>query len=459
MTGEGGLPTGGSAAVILTKDAAKRQAACGIPEIRNRPRGSEDRGAGLRLHADQPRTTGPDYLGSFYKENPDWTTSLNSGRSPSPGSAIRRLRPAHLWDEQKVVLSEIMRGQVTPDQGLASLVELTTRLGAVEELTRDRETAREPAGSRAPPPTGPAIMSKIIQLSDLHLCPEGERVVGFDPAARLSTVLEALRRDHPDAGPLPGQRRPHRPGRRGLLSTAPRRACGFSRSAVPDAGQPRPPRAVSPRLSRRLRRRPAGFVQGAVDLDGGRLVFLDTLDEDFPSAGRLCARRLAWLDATLRRSRTRRRSSHSTIRRSTSAWTYFRFMLLADGAAFEAVLDRHPQVVHLAFGHVHVPCSADAWALLLGRARTCHPMLPPFPAWPPIYVERPPSYELILFAGEAVVLPPHASPAARKPGGARGRRSRRRPGHAHDLQTCPGYELLNDVFSSDLRLRRRARRQ
>lgn len=262
-------------------------------------------------------------------------------------------------------------------------------------------------------------MSKIIQLSDLHLCPEGERVVGFDPEARLRTVLDAVRREHADAdlclvsGDLTDRGDEASYLRlRALLADFPIPLClmlGNHDSRAPF-------RRVFPQAPDDG----AGFVQGAIDLGDQRLVFLDTLDEEFPSAGRLCAHRLAWLEATLEAAPTTPTLLALHHPPFDLGMEYFRYMLLADGAELEALLNRHPQVVHLAFGHVHVPVFGRRRGRSFSAARgTCHPMLPPFIGMATDYVDRPPSYELILFRGETVILhhmqvQPDETPVARE---------------------------------------------
>ncbi|SHO66993.1 multiple sugar transport system substrate-binding protein [Pseudoxanthobacter soli DSM 19599] len=125
---EGGLPTGGSAAVILTKDAAKRRAAWEFLKFVTGPEGQKIVVLGSGYMPTNLRTAEPDYLGSFYKDNPDWTTSLKQWPIAKPWFGYPGGSGPRIWDEQKVELSKIMRGQVTPEAGLATLVDLTSRL-------------------------------------------------------------------------------------------------------------------------------------------------------------------------------------------------------------------------------------------------------------------------------------------------------------------------------------------
>lgn len=262
-------------------------------------------------------------------------------------------------------------------------------------------------------------MAKIIQLSDLHLCPEGERVVGFDPAKRLDTVLDAIRREHADAelclvsGDLTDR------GDEASYLRLRDRLAGFPLPVCLMLGN-HDRRDAFRRVFPSAHDDGGGFVQAAIELGGQRVVFLDTLDEVFPSAGRLCASRLSWLEATLAaapETPTLLALHHPAF---DLGMEYFRSMLLADGEALEALLDRHPQVVHLAFGHVHVPVFGRRRGRSFSAARgTCHPMLPPFVGMATDYVDRPPSYELILFEGETVIvhhiqIQPDEEPVARE---------------------------------------------
>ncbi|MEI9424777.1 hypothetical protein O7A70_26795 [Mesorhizobium sp. Cs1299R1N1] len=83
---------------------------------------------------------------------------------------------------------------------------------------------------------------------------------------------------------------------------------------------------------------------------------------------------------------------------------YFREMLLRNGDELETLLDRHPQVKHVAFGHVHL--TAYGWSS--GRSfsatrGTCHPIHPLFEGMSTRYVDRPPSYEVVLVEGGRIL--------------------------------------------------------
>lgn len=247
-------------------------------------------------------------------------------------------------------------------------------------------------------------MRKIIHLSDLHLCPEGERVVGFDPAARLEAVLAAIRRDHTDAdlclvsGDLTDRGDAQSYKRlRGLFSGFPLPLCLMLgnhdrreafRQVFADAADDG-----------------SVFVQGVINLGRWRIVFVDTLDEAFPSQGRLCAARLAWLDDTLTAAPNMPTILALHHPPFDLGLEYFRAMLLMQGPALEASLDRHRQVIHLMFGHVHIPVFGSWRGRSFSAARgTCHPMLPPFKGMTTDYVDRLPSYEVVVLGDDTVLV-------------------------------------------------------
>lgn len=94
-----------------------------------------------------------------------------------------------------------------------------------------------------------------------------------------------------------------------------------------------------------------GFVQYAVEDFDVRLVVLDTLVPRAPG-GRLCERRLRWLDRTLAASRrpTIVAQHHPPYVTGLSVMDR---MGLADPQAEAAVISRHPHVERLIAGHVH----------------------------------------------------------------------------------------------------------
>jgi len=242
---------------------------------------------------------------------------------------------------------------------------------------------------------------KLIQITDLHLRQRGELVCGLDPAANLEAAVADINRHHADAdlvvitgdlsddgsaasyqllaetiGPLV-------PPSRLLLGNHDDRSA-FS-SVFPDA--------------------PAedGFVQSVLDTDAARLVFLDTLDAGVV-AGRLCARRLAWLDSRLAEA-----PNPALVFMHHPPFDIGMPPLdgckLADPQAFGDVLHRHGNVRHIFAGHIHRLCSGtwNGIAFSTGRG-TNHQTAPLFDAEDFAVSFDTPAYNVILMDGADIVV-------------------------------------------------------
>jgi multiple sugar transport system substrate-binding protein len=121
---KGGIPTGGCAIITTTKDPARQKAAWEYAKFITGPEAQKivvETTGYLPLNK---RATGPDYLGPFYDKNPNFrTVSLETEHAVPwqgyPGDTVR------IWRAQRDIINEVMRGQITPDAGLAKLVSTT----------------------------------------------------------------------------------------------------------------------------------------------------------------------------------------------------------------------------------------------------------------------------------------------------------------------------------------------
>ncbi|OWJ69200.1 phosphodiesterase [Inquilinus limosus] len=247
-------------------------------------------------------------------------------------------------------------------------------------------------------------MRKIIHLTDLHLCPPGGRVVGFEPEGRLRACIASINDRHADAdlcvvtgdltdagdaasydrlrGILAGLRVPARL----LLCNHDRRAA--FRSAFPETPCD-----------------PHGFVQSVLDLGDARLLFLDTLDESQPGAGILCRDRLGWIADRLAEVVDRAVTVFLHHPPFAIGVEYFGHMLLANGAELMALLRTHGNVRHLAFGHCHVGLSGQRGGLSFSANRgTCHPIDVELRGLRALYVDRRPTYDVLLLEEGDVVV-------------------------------------------------------
>jgi len=121
---KGGLPTGGCAIIITTKDAAKQKAAWEYAKFITGPEAQKiivETTGYLPLNK---RATGPDFLGPFYQQNPNFrTVALEVDRALPwqgyPGDTVR------IWRMQRDIINEVMRGQIAPGAGLDKLASQT----------------------------------------------------------------------------------------------------------------------------------------------------------------------------------------------------------------------------------------------------------------------------------------------------------------------------------------------
>jgi multiple sugar transport system substrate-binding protein len=120
----GGIPTGGCAIVITTRDATKQKAAWEYAKFITGPEAQAIIVQATGYMPVNKRATGAEYLGPFYEKNPNFrTVALQSDRAVPwqgyPGDAVR------IWRTQRDIINEVMRGQLAPDAGLERLVRET----------------------------------------------------------------------------------------------------------------------------------------------------------------------------------------------------------------------------------------------------------------------------------------------------------------------------------------------
>lgn len=261
---------------------------------------------------------------------------------------------------------------------------------------------------------------KLIQVTDVHLVPDGQLLFGADPVARLQACIDDINRHHADAalcvitGDLThnGDEASYRlladclatlrtPWRL-LLGNHDLRAS--FRRVFPDA-------PVDDN----------GFVQSVMEVPGAVLVFLDTLQEG-THEGRLCARRLAWLAQQLDAARDRDVyvfSHHPAPELGLASVDWIR---LHDHEPLRALLTRHGRVRHLFSGHVHRP-SAGTWhgiPFTTLRGTNHQHELDFALAGPATTVQEPPAYAVALLRDSGLVVHFHdfMDTSARYPYGA-----------------------------------------
>ena len=138
---------------------------------------------------------------------------------------------------------------------------------------------------------------KLVHISDIHLTCPGERMGGLDPHRRFAQALDEVRAHHQDADRIviTGD----------LTHWGEPAAYDALRDALEDV--PCPVRLLVGNHDNRVNFLAAfpdhpkdhnGYVNYAEDIDGTRLIYLDTT-EAFTHAGHFGADRIKWLEAEL----------------------------------------------------------------------------------------------------------------------------------------------------------------
>lgn len=124
----GGVPTGGNSAVILTQDKTKQDAAW---KYLKWVTGPEAQNVIVRITGYLPTNklaTGPDFLEPYYAQHPNVkTASLQADRS-LPWAGYPGGDSVRIWRTQRDIIGTVMRGEVSPEDGLKQVVEQTNAL-------------------------------------------------------------------------------------------------------------------------------------------------------------------------------------------------------------------------------------------------------------------------------------------------------------------------------------------
>ncbi len=189
---------------------------------------------------------------------------------------------------------------------------------------------------------------KIMLVSDLHLVAPGKTLFGMDPLRGLEACIADINRTHADAGLVvfagdltnDGEATAYEALAERIADLAP--PCRFMMGNHDDRA----------RFLRTLSQ-PAdedGFIQSSVDIDGRRIVLLDTLRPGHVD-GHLCETRLKWLDRQLgEAAEALLFLHHPPFRLGIPSLDECR---LGEPEALLSLIRRHGNVRHLFAGHVH----------------------------------------------------------------------------------------------------------
>ena len=125
---EGGVPTGGNSAVILTQDATKQQAAWKYLKWITGP---EAQNTIVRITGYLPTNklaTGENFLAPYYAEHPNVKTAALQADRSLPWAGYPGGDSVRIWRTQRDIIGAVMRGEDTPEDGLKQIVAQTNAL-------------------------------------------------------------------------------------------------------------------------------------------------------------------------------------------------------------------------------------------------------------------------------------------------------------------------------------------
>jgi multiple sugar transport system substrate-binding protein len=125
---KGGLPTGGNAAIVTSRDPKKQKAAWEFLKFVTGPEAQKIVVETTGYLPTNKRATGPEFLGSYYDKNPNFrTVSLQMDRSV-PWQGYPGGNSVRIWRAQREIITSVMRGDLTPEKGHERLVAETANL-------------------------------------------------------------------------------------------------------------------------------------------------------------------------------------------------------------------------------------------------------------------------------------------------------------------------------------------
>lgn len=250
-------------------------------------------------------------------------------------------------------------------------------------------------------------MRKLIHITDTHLVEPGRRLYGLDPQQRLVAAVDDVNAHHADAElvVITGD----------LTHWGEAAAYGALRDVLDRLAPPCIPllgnhddRAAFRQAFPEAPVDDDGFIQGRLDIDEARLLFLDT-NQPGTHAGWYCDRRQAWLQRQLQEAGDRLLfvfMHHPPFDIGIAPMD--RIGLMQRNAVAEIVRPHRHQVRHVFFGHVHRPIVGSWMGIPFSTMRATNHQVwldwdaTELAAMPGSH--EPPAYAVVLFNGEDVVI-------------------------------------------------------
>lgn len=125
---KGGLPTGGNAAIITAKDAAKQRAAWEFIKFVSGPEAQKIVVETSGYMPTNLRASGKEFLGEFYEKNPNFRTVSLQVERAKPWQGYPGGQSVKIWRTQREIINGVMRGEAAPEAGLDRIVKESNAL-------------------------------------------------------------------------------------------------------------------------------------------------------------------------------------------------------------------------------------------------------------------------------------------------------------------------------------------
>jgi len=125
---KGGLPTGGNAALITSKDPAKQKAAWQFLKFVTSPEAQKIVVEMTGYLPTNIKATEKAYLGGFYEANPNFRAPVLQVERSLPWEGYPGGNAVRIWRSQRDIVTAVMRGEATPEAGLERMVKETNAM-------------------------------------------------------------------------------------------------------------------------------------------------------------------------------------------------------------------------------------------------------------------------------------------------------------------------------------------
>lgn len=124
----GRIPTGGNAVMTFTQDAEKLKAVWQFLKFMTGPAAQKTVVEMTGYLPTNLRASGPEFLGPFYDKNPNYRTPILQIERAGPWGAYPDGNTVRIWRAQRDLIGKVMRGEATPEAGLAEIVKTTREM-------------------------------------------------------------------------------------------------------------------------------------------------------------------------------------------------------------------------------------------------------------------------------------------------------------------------------------------